>query len=232
MGRKRKKKNNTNTIGIIVIIIAIAVYAKMTILKDFNFLEEIQNLNIKMPNYERKIKVTERSVKEDYSEIQPELQKEQAKEKNNITQQKSIKKADKYVKIFFTKSSNGQDVYVALPRIKNGNKCSDIEYAVKTLLNGPTSSEKKNGIYSEIPSSTKLIYVKETQKRIIINLSSDFEFGGGGDSLYKRMYQLIKTVNNNTTKPVYLYINGKQANVIGGEGLMLKQPLRRNSLDD
>ena len=42
MGRKRKKKNNTNTIGIIVIIIAIAVYAKMTILKDFNFLEEIQ----------------------------------------------------------------------------------------------------------------------------------------------------------------------------------------------
>ena len=75
MGRKRKKKNNTNTIGIIVIIIAIAVYAKITILKDFNFLEEIQNLNIKMPTFERKIKVTERSVKEDYSEIQPELQK-------------------------------------------------------------------------------------------------------------------------------------------------------------
>ena len=156
MGRKRKKRNNTNTIGIIVIIIAIAVYTKMTILKDFNFLEEIQNLNIKMPTFERKIKVTERSVKEDYSEIQPELQKEQAKEKNNITQQKSIKKADKYVKIFFTKSSNGQDVYVALPRIKNGNKCSDIEYAVKTLLNGPTSSEKKNGIYSEIPSKASL----------------------------------------------------------------------------
>lgn len=229
MGRKRKKKNNTNTIGIIVLIIAIAVYAKMTFLKDFDFIEQLQNLNIKLPTFERKIKVTERSVKEDYSEIQPELKTEQKKE---VQLQKAEKKVDKYVKIFFTKSSNGQDVYVALPRIKKDNKCSDIEYAIKTLLKGPTSSEKKSGIYSEIPSNTKLIYVKETSKKIIINLSSDFEFGGGGDSLYKRMYQLIKTVNNNTNKPVYLYINGKQANVIGGEGLMLKQPLKRNSLDD
>ena len=46
--------------------------------------EEIQNLNIKMPTFERKIKVTERSVKEDYSEIQPELQKEQAKELKKV----------------------------------------------------------------------------------------------------------------------------------------------------
>ena len=46
------------------------------------------------------------------------------------------------------------------------------------------------------------------------------------------MYQLIKTVNKNSLKPVYLYIDGQQANVIGGEGLMLKQPLRGNSLDD
>ena len=58
------------------------------------------------------------------------------------------------------------------------------------------------------------------------------EFGGGGDSLYTRMYQIIKTVNKNTNKSVYLYIDGKQANVIGGEGLMLKQPLRSTSLDD
>ena len=65
-----------------------------------------------------------------------------------------------------------------------------------------------------------------------MNLSDDFGFGGGGDSLYKRVYQLIKTVNHNTRKPVYLYLNGKQADIIGGEGLMLKQPLRSNSLEE
>ena len=44
--------------------------------------------------------------------------------------------------------------------------------------------------------------------------------------------QLIKTAKANTKLPVYLYINGKQADVIGGEGLMLKQPLRNNSLEE
>ena len=41
----------------------------------------------------------------------------------------------------------------------------------------------------------------------------------------------IKTVNANTSLPVYLYINGKQANVVGGEGIMLKQPLNEGSID-
>ena len=45
-------------------------------------------------------------------------------------------------------------------------------------------------------------------------------------------FDIIKTANANTKTPVYLYINGKQANVIGGEGVMLKQPLNDKSLDD
>ena len=32
--------------------------------------------------------------------------------------------------------------------------------------------------------------------------------------------------------PTYLYINGKQANVIGGEGIMIKQPLNERSFDE
>ena len=39
----------------------------------------------------------------------------------------------------------------------------------------------------------------------------------------------FKTTDDGAT---YLYINGKQASVIGGEGLMLKQPLRSNSLEE
>lgn len=216
MGRKRKRKNRADIIGILVLIIAIAVYVKMTFFKDFNPLKDI---HFQLPVIEKPIEVTERSVKEDYSEVQQEVNANKTKEK--------------YVEVFFTKSSNGQDVYVAVPRLKQDwVRMSDVEFAVIYLLKGPDSSEKSNNIYSEIPQSTKLLYVKEMPKKIIINLSSDFEFGGGGDSLYKRMYQLIKTVNKNTSKPVYLYIDGKQANVIGGEGLMLKQPLRGNSLDD
>ena len=65
----------------------------------------------------------------------------------------------------------------------------------------------------------------------MIDLSSAFEGGGGTESLYTRLNQLIKTATANTNLPVYLYINGHQADVVGGEGIMIKQPLNERSLD-
>lgn len=224
MGRKRKKHNNNSKIGIIVLVVALLVYLKMTFLQDFNPLTDIK-LNFENPFKQEKIEVAERSVAEDYSAVKQE-------EQNKEEEKSMIKEEEITVNIFFTKISDGKDVYVAVSRKKPANyKGSDVEYAVKSLLGGVTKYEKGKGVYSEIPSNTKLLSYKETPSRININLSNDFEYGGGGDSLYKRMYQLIKTVNHNTRKPVYLYINGKQADMIGGEGLMLKQPLRSTSLD-
>ena len=49
--------------------------------------------------------------------------------------------------------------------------------------------------------------------------------------IIQRIYQIIKTAKQNTTKPVYLYIEGSEAEVIGGEGIMINQPLNENSLD-
>ena len=66
----------------------------------------------------------------------------------------------------------------------------------------------------------------------MVDLSSAFESGGGAESTYTRVMQVIKTAKANTNLPVYLYINGKQADVIGGEGIMIKQPLSERSLDD
>ena len=68
--------------------------------------------------------------------------------------------------------------------------------------------------------------------KVIINLSANFEKGGGTDSIYKRLYQLIKTSRHNSDVPVYLYIEGQRADVIGGDGIMLNQPLSDRSLDE
>lgn len=110
-------------------------------------------------------------------------------------------------------------------------KTSCFEFAVSELLNAPSKWEKSKGLGSEIPQGTKLLSVRESNSGIMIDLSSDFETGGGAESTYLRIIQVIKTVNANTSVPVYLYINGKQANVIGGEGVMIKQPLNDRSLD-
>ena len=96
----------------------------------------------------------------------------------------------------------------------------------------PDDWEKSHGFASEIPNGTKIISVRESDKSIMIDLSSEFEMGGGAESIYTRIKQIIKTANANTNLPVYLYINGKQANVIGGEGIMIKQPLSEKSFDE
>ena len=105
-------------------------------------------------------------------------------------------------------------------------------YAIKELLSGPTKWEKSKDLSSEIPSGTKILSIREGANNVLVDLSSDFESGGGAESTYIRVHQLIKTANANTKLPVFLYINGKQANVIGGEGVMIKQPLSERSLDE
>jgi len=105
------------------------------------------------------------------------------------------------------------------------------KFAIEELLKGPDFSENVQKYYTEIPKGTKLLSVTENPDKIIINLNSNFQNGGGADSLYSRVQQLIKTaIANSPNKPIYLYLDGKQADVIGGEGVMIKQPLDEKSL--
>jgi len=138
-----------------------------------------------------------------------------------------------YINVYFIGlNENKEEVYKVVKRKYNAKKDgTKLNYAIKNLFKGPNSKEKTKGIYSEVPQGTKLISIEEKPDKVIINVSDDFE-QGGTDGLYKRLYQLIKTANKNTALDVYLYINGKQADVLGGEGLMIEQPLSSKSLDD
>lgn len=109
---------------------------------------------------------------------------------------------------------------------------SCFEFAIKELVSAPTKNEKAKGFTSEIPYGTKVLSIRESSNSIMIDLSSNFESGGGAESTYMRVKQIIKTANANTSIPTYLFINGKQANVIGGEGIMIKQPLNERSFDE
>ncbi len=138
-----------------------------------------------------------------------------------------------YVNVFFIgQNENKEEVYRAVRReydeAVDGTK---LKFAIKSLVAGPIVSERNKGVYSEIPSGTEVISIDESSDKVIVNLNYAFQNGGGTDSLYKRVFQLIKTAKNNTKKPVYLYIEGKKVEVLGGEGLMLTQPLSENSFE-
>lgn len=146
-----------------------------------------------------------------------------------------VKKERKvFINIFFIgHNENKEEIYRAVKREYNQEtNGSKLRFAIENLLKGPTAKEKAKGVYTEIPQETRLISLEETPEKASINLSGDFENGGGTDGLYKRLYQLIKTANKNANTSVYLYINGKQAEVIGGEGIMINQPLNERSLDE
>lgn len=136
----------------------------------------------------------------------------------------------KTVKIFVV-GSNG-NIRSVNRKCDTAVEKSCFEYAIKELIAAPSKWEKSKGFTSEIPQGTKILSVREGDGNIMIDLSPAFEGGGGAESTYIRVKQIIKTAKANTNLPVYLYINGKQAEVIGGEGIMIKQPLNERSLDE
>ncbi len=197
-------------IVICALLVALGGLITFAALKYFNFGHDITGSDIEVSE-----RITEEEEADPIQQPQTQLQEKV------------------YVNIFFIgQNDNKEEVYKAVKRqydeTVDGSK---IKFAIESLIAGPRPNEKERGVYSEIPSGTEVLSIKEYPDKVIINLSAAFETGGGTDSLYKRLYQLIKTAKRNTTLPVYLYIEGQKADVIGGEGIMLNQPLSDSSLD-
>ncbi len=168
----------------------------------------------------------ETKEKQEVTEPEKEIEEENKQEKEVVNQ------ADNYVYVYMlTTDKNGNQFLKPVRRpLKAGE--DKLAYAVKLLIAGPNGAEKATGIYSEVPSNSHLNSITTYDTKIIIDMASSFAYGGGSDSLYSRLRQLIKTILANSDKPVYLYIDGKQANIIGGEGLTISQPLKESSLDE
>ena len=176
--------------------------------------------NVLMPKQEVKpdeVQVMERSVQEDV-----------------VEDTKPVVAEVEYVNVYFIgKNEHNEEVYKAVKREYNQDvDGSKIRFAVNALVRGPKPEERLRGVYSEVPLDAKVINITEQPDKVIVNLNSAFVTGGGTESLYKRLYQLIKTAKLNSKLPVYLYIDGQRADVVGGECIMLSQPLSNTSLDN
>ena len=200
--------NSSQKLGIVILAVITFVYVYVAFFaKDF-----------KMPEFN-----WQREEHEQFNPVQNNEEEMQTEEPTESV-------ASKTVKIYILDKSGKLR---SVNRTCNTNEQkSCFEFAIKELINSPTNWEKSKGFTSEIPAGTKILSIRESNGNTKIDLSQNFEAGGGAESTYTRMEQLIKTANANTSSPVYLYINGKQANVIGGEGLMIKQPLNERSLDE
>ncbi|MBD2336035.1 GerMN domain-containing protein [Calothrix sp. FACHB-156] len=100
-----------------------------------------------------------------------------------------------------------------------------VEKAMQNLLAGPTEGAES----TTIPKGTQLLGVKVNNDEVHVNLSEEFTSGGGSSSMMGRVGQVVYTATTvNPNAKVYIEVNGKELDVLGGEGVELQQPLTRD----
>jgi spore germination protein GerM len=108
-----------------------------------------------------------------------------------------------------------------------------LKQAFNHLLTIPQTNETKT-LTTTIPADTKLLNLEFKDNEIRVNLSKEFTKGGGSTSMIYRVAQVVYTASS--IKPnarVYLLVEGKLLNEnypLGGEGLVLTEPVTRQQL--
>ena len=104
--------------------------------------------------------------------------------------------------------------------------------ALVELLAGPTPDERAAGHGSEIPSGTELLDVALAEGVATVDLSSDFESGGGSLSMTARVAQVVFTATQfDNVDQVLFMMEGSPIEFLGGEGIVLDGPQTRSTVE-
>jgi hypothetical protein len=103
--------------------------------------------------------------------------------------------------------------------------------AVKALLAGPTPAETRAGLTSAVPGDTRFLDLVIDDNGIAkVDLSRDFESGGGSLGLTLRLAQVTCTVGQfPTVKGVRFALAGELVSVFSGNGIVLDKPVTCDS---
>ncbi len=128
--------------------------------------------------------------------------------------------------VYWLPSANGTSELVATPVMlqKSVDSNEALKTAITTLLAGPTDETYA----TTIPSGTRLLDFKMAQDGVHLNLSQAFTEGGGSASMEGRLKQILYTATSvDPNQSVWLSVEGQPLEVLGGEGLMVGQPMTR-----
>jgi spore germination protein GerM len=132
------------------------------------------------------------------------------------------------VQVYWLNNVNNKiEVVPSAITIKDADKPSEIlEGAIKSLLIGPADK----AFTTTIPSGTKLRKVAVEADGVRVDLSKEFTKGGGSASMTGRVAQVLYTATSlDPAARVWIEVEGKPLEVLGGEGLELDQPLTREN---
>jgi germination protein M len=107
--------------------------------------------------------------------------------------------------------------------------------AMRALLKGPNDAEMagRPAIYTAIPDDTTLLGLSIKDGVATVNLSKEFESGGGSASALARLAQVTYTLTQfPTVDKVLFQLDGEPVTVFGAEGVVLDHPVGRADFHD
>jgi germination protein M len=105
--------------------------------------------------------------------------------------------------------------------------------ALESLLDGPTEAEAGSGTTTAIPDGTRLLGLVVSGGVATVDLSSEFESGGGSLSMMARLGQVTCTLDQfPTVDGVEFKLDGEPVDVFSGEGIVLDEPAACSDYED
>lgn len=141
----------------------------------------------------------------------------------------AVTPAEQTVQVYWLKTVGNQIKPTASPVSVAGEEPDAIlNTAFEKMLQGSDDPE----LSSTIPAGTTLRAIDVKEDGVHVDLSQEFTTGGGSASMMGRLAQVIYTASTlDPSAPVWISVDGKPLDVLGGEGLIVDQPMTRESFE-
>jgi len=107
------------------------------------------------------------------------------------------------------------------------------QYALEALCEGPNENDTAQGYSTLIPVGTRVNSVTVTDKIATVDLTRDFESGGGSLSMLLRVAQVVWTTTSiEGIEKVAFKLDGSAVDAIGGEGIVVAPAVGRADFDE
>lgn len=119
-----------------------------------------------------------------------------------------------------------------VPTASNSGSDNSPETQITAAMNRLLATPPNKDLTTTIPQGTELRSVRIESNNVYVDLSQAFTSGGGSLSMQGRIAQVLYTASSLDPKArVYLSVEGEPLTVLGGEGLIVEQPLTRSQFE-
>ncbi|MBL1175917.1 GerMN domain-containing protein [Pantanalinema sp. GBBB05] len=137
---------------------------------------------------------------------------------------------EKTLQVYWLKATDTSIALTPTPmKLTASGNSGLLKAAIEQLLAGQPKNQE---LSTTIPETTKLLSLTVKADGVHVDLSEDFTKGGGSTSMTARLGQMIYTASSlDPNAPVWLSVEGVPLDTLGGEGLLIDQPMTRKSFE-